>query len=107
MYSYRTLIINGCLYYYRLNELITLTETAFSEIGADRWRGACEHVEKEISRMQQQDNYMSNLPGPSYIIHLEDDTTDTASEGESDYDTSHARASKDSESTDTASEGEL
>ena len=61
-----------------------LTVQAFAEIGADRWRSACEHVEKTIAFMQAADNTADVLQCNLAIdlgAHTNSET-DTASEAE-------------------------
>ena len=61
-----------------------LTVQAFAEIGADRWRSACEHVEKTIASMWDADNATDVLQR-NLVVDLgahTDSETDTASEAE-------------------------
>ena len=85
-------------FYFRLDDLIKITDKAFSEIGEDRLSRACDHVEKTIQEMKDSDHYTGQQMEP-FIIHVtgsSDSSTDTASEGETD-----------NSSTDTASETEM
>ena len=85
-------------FYFRLDDLIKITDEAFSEIGEDRWRRACAPVEKTIQEMKDSDHFTGQQMEP-FIIHVtvsSDSSTDTASEGETD-----------NSSTDTASETEM
>ena len=41
----------------RFNDVIEITEKSFEEIGEDRWRWVCDHVEKMINQMKAKDLY--------------------------------------------------
>ena len=85
-------------FYFRLDDLIKITDEAFSEIEEDRWSRACDHFEKTFQEMKDSDHYTGQQMEP-FIIHVtgsSDSSTDTASEGEID-----------NSSTDTASETEM
>ena len=41
----------------RFNYVIEITEKPFEEIGEDRWRRVCDHVEKMINQMKAMDLY--------------------------------------------------
>jgi len=79
-------IIKTYIYIYncRLDDSIKLTVQAFAEIGADRWKSACEHAEKTIASMQDADNAADVLKR-NLVVDLgahTDSETDTASEAE-------------------------
>ena len=72
-----------------------LTVAAFDQIGPERWRRACDHVDRKVEQLKEKDNYREQRQEP-VIINLDDDTTDS---DDSCTDTAGS-------STDTASEME-
>ena len=73
--------------------MIEITEKAFAEIGEDRWRRACNHVEKMIDQMKATDLYTGEQ-GERFVIYM------------TGFDNSGTNAAEEGSRTDTASESE-
>lgn len=72
--------------YFRLDDVLKMTREAFTAIGPDRWRQACEHVDRLIQESKKKDHVIDDVV-EDFIINLVDSTSDD-----------------DSSATDTASE---
>ena len=86
------------IYISRLDDTLKLTKTAFEEIGVERWRNACDHVETIIEKMKTNDNYKGKTVERIIINLANDDTTDS--------DDSSTETASMGSTTDTASETE-
>ena len=75
--------------------MLRLADEAFEEIGEEKWRQVCDHVDRNIERLKVTDHYTGNTT-ERFVICLDDSSDDSETE----------TADEDS-STDTASETEL
>ena len=79
---------------YRLADLVNIANISFDEIGPNRWRSVCEHVQK-VEKQYREKDIVVDIAMDSLVINLTDDSDDNDSDD-----------STDSEKTESASEGE-
>ena len=77
------------------NDAIKMTEKAFAEIGKDRWKQVCDHVEKMIHQTKVTDLYTweQDERFGIYVTGSDDSVTDTAEEVTSTDTASESKAS--------------
>ena len=69
------------LFSYRYDDVLEATNAAAAQIGVDRWRAVCEHVERHIQTSKTNDHavvdQMDNL-----IINLRNDLSESNDDGD-------------------------
>ena len=53
-----------------------MTNDAFQQIGADTWRGVCDHVNRHFDQCKKDDHAIDKVMDP-IVIELRDDSDDS------------------------------
>ena len=61
--------------FFRYDDVLELTKRYIQQIGPERWRNACDHVEKRISVCKKSDHVVDDVMD-TFVIDLRDSSDD-------------------------------
>ena len=65
------------LFSYRYDDVLEATNVAAAQIGVDRWRVVCDHVERHIQTSKTNDHAVDDQMD-TLVINLRDDSSDSS-----------------------------